>query len=303
MRFLSKMHRLESAIAGKQRWEELNSYITSIRDNRLDNPNVVLDCTKSIIESISKTILHDKGLTFDNSWSLGKLVKQTFSSLPIFSKLGTQDTENAKSILGSFENIARIIGEFRNTYGFFSHGQDLESEKFDQYLTDLVVESSDVITSFLIIAHSEDLKNRNRVFYEENDEFNRYVDETAQQFPEVIGVTLTPSRALYTDGDAYREKLLEFINYKNNLIEKLESSSSFITTRAVCSELLNIRFYLTEDEVKKISRAPVGNRNIFMILGHGYTKGLFTWVLEDMKSFLSEKEIGGLEEAFSKKVY
>ena len=47
-------------------------------------------------------------------------------------------------------NITRTIGTFRNNHVFFSHGQDLQSDKFDKYLVELVISSSDLISSFLI---------------------------------------------------------------------------------------------------------------------------------------------------------
>jgi hypothetical protein len=45
------------------------------------------------------------------------LVKRSFETLPIFSKLRDKDSKSAKSIIGSFENITKEIGAFRNSYG------------------------------------------------------------------------------------------------------------------------------------------------------------------------------------------
>ncbi|MFZ2834473.1 MAG: abortive infection family protein, partial [Candidatus Moraniibacteriota bacterium] len=232
------MKKLKEAIAGKNRWDGLESFIFLVEQNRETNPNVALDGAKSVVENISKTILTDKGIVCDQSWSVQKVVKTAFESLPVFKKITESELQSAKSVIGSFENIIRVIGEFRNSHGFFAHGRDIQSEKFDQYLVELVISSSDLISSFLVICHAEDLKDRSRIYYEENDEFNRYIDESCEEGVVVRGIQLSPSRALYSDIEAYKEELLSFINEKTDLIERLEKSENFVSTRSICSELI-----------------------------------------------------------------
>ena len=202
-----------------------------------------------------------------------------------------------------FENITRVIGEFRNGYGFFSHGQDLQSEKFDRYLVELTISSSDLLASFLIVSHAEDLKDRNRVYYEENDEFNRYIDETSEEYPVVRGIQLSPSRALFSDIEAYKEELLVFINEKTDLIERLEKSENFVSTRSICSDMIPLQDYLTEMELKRVVRAGIDNPQIYRILGHGYTRNLFTWIFEEKDEMLTPQEITDLQTAFARKLY
>lgn len=297
------MQKLEEAILGKERWIGLESYILLVDSNSESNPNAALDGAKSILESISKTILEDKGITFAPDSSVGFLVKRAFESLPVFSKLSTRDLDSAKSILGSFENVSRVIGEFRNDHGFFSHGQDLQAEKFDRYLVQLAISSSDLLASFLVVSHAEDLKDRSRVYYEENDEFNRYIDESSEEDVVVRGIQLSPSKALYSDIEAYKEELLAFINEKTSLIERLEFSDSFVSTRSICSEIITMQSYLTEVELKRIVRAGIDNSQVYRILGHGFTRNLFTWIVEEKYEVLTKAELEGLREAFSKKMY
>jgi len=297
------MQKLKEAIAGKERWSGLESYIVLVDENRETNPNASLDGTKGILESVSKTILEDKGIRYASDSNVGYLVKKAFESLPVFAKLSEKDLDSAKSILGSFENIARAIGEFRNGHGFFSHGQDLQAEKFDRYLVELAISSSDLLASFLIVSHAEDLKDRNRVYYEENDEFNRYIDETSEEYPVVRGIQLSPSRALFSDIEAYKEELLVFINEKIDLIERLEKSENFVSTRSICSDLIPLKNYLTEIELKRVIRAGIDNPQIYRILGHGYTRNLFTWILEEKDEMLTTQEIADLKTAFARKLF
>lgn len=297
------MQKLKEAILGKKRWEGLESYIALVDENLETNPNASLDGAKSILESVSKTILEDKGISYTPDSNVEYLVKKSFETLPVFAKLSVEDLNSAKSILGSFENITRVIGEFRNKHGFFSHGQDLQAEKFDRYLVELAISSSDLLASFLIMSHAEDLKDRNRVYYEENDEFNKYIDETSEEYPVVRGIQLSPSRALFSDIEAYKEELLVFINEKVDLIERLEKSKTFVSTRSICSDLIPLQNYLTETELKRIIRAGIDNPQIYRILGHGYTRNLFTWILEEKDEILTTQESMDLKMAFTKKLY
>lgn len=297
------MQKLKEVIKGKDRWDGLLSYISLVEENKVSSPSASLDGAKSILETVSKTILSDKNIKYRSDESVGNLVKQAFSSLPIFTKFSEIEAEKSKAILNAFATISNAVGMFRNEHGFFAHGQDLQSEKFDRYLLDLAISSSDLLASFLIISHAEDLKDRNRVYYEENDEFNRYVDEASEEYPVVIGIQLTPSRALFSDTDAYKEELLVFINKKIDLIEQLEKSENFISTRSICSGLIPLRDYLTENELKRVARSGINNPHIYRILGHGYTKGLFAWIIKEKSAILSAEEVSGLELAFTKKLY
>jgi hypothetical protein len=297
------MNKLKEAIAGKDRWSGLESYIVLVDKNKELNPNASLDGAKVILESIAKTILEDKAIQYAPDSKVGFLIKKAFESLPIFSKLSDKDLDSAKSILGSFENITRVIGEFRNVYGFFSHGQDLQVKKFDRYLVELAISSSDLLASFLIVSHSEDLKDRSRVYYEENGEFNRYVDETSEEYPVVRGIQLSPSKALYSDIEAYKEELLAFINEKANLVEQLEKSEDFVSTRSICSNLTPLQNFLTEVEIRKIVRAGIENPQIYRILGHGYTKNLYTYILDEKEEIITSEEIANLKTAFTNKLF
>lgn len=297
------MEKLRKAITGKDRWSVLEEYIIVIEQNKVTNPNVALDGAKSLLESVSKTILEDKGVLYAEDSKLPYLVKKSYDALPIFAKLTEVDQESARKVLGSLENISRVVGEFRNRHGFFSHGRDLQSEKFDAYLIELAIASADLLTSFLIVAHDEDLKDRKRIYYEENDEFNKYIDEATEDYPIVMGIEISPSNALFSDIEAYKEELLTFVNMKTELIKKLEDSDTFVKTRGVCADLLPIRTYLTTSEIKQVVRAGIDNSQIYLILGHGYTRRLFTWISEERNDCLTDIECSKLGEAFAKKVY
>ena len=57
------MIKLKEVIKNKSQWIELNTYIELIENNQDENPNIALDGAKSLLETVSKTILEDKYLT------------------------------------------------------------------------------------------------------------------------------------------------------------------------------------------------------------------------------------------------
>lgn len=97
--------------------------------------------------------------------------------------------------------------------------------------------------------------------------------------------------------------MLSFINEKTDLIERLEKSENFVSTRSICSDLIPLENYLTETELKRVIRAGIDNPQIYRILGHGYTRNLFTWILEEKDEVLTPQEITDLKTAFAKKLF
>ena len=289
------MEKLKKAIQGKTRWDGLLSYISLVEENQITNPNASLDGAKSILESISKTILADKNVEFKKDDSVGRLVKQSFSSLPVFSKLSSEDVSKTKSLLGSFENIAKVIGEFRNTHGFFSHGQDLQSEKFDRYLLALAISSSDLLASFLIISHAEDLKDRSRIYYEEHDLFNRYIDEISEESITIANVIISPSKALFTDEEAYKEAFLDFENRRKEAVQKLINSRYFTTTHLAIAELEEFRNYLSDEESLQVLEATIKNNQINSIINDDDVKQFISDLFEAKKETLEQEMRESLE--------
>lgn len=47
----------------------------------------------------------------------------------------------------------------------------------------------------------------------------------------------------------------------------------------------------------------IDNPQIYRILGHGYTRNLFTWILEEKDEVLTTQEITDLQTAFAKKLF
>jgi len=166
----------------------------------------------------------------------------------------------------------------------------LHAKKFDRYLVDLAIGSSDLLASFLISSHAEDYRDRKRFFYEDYPEFNGWLDE--QETVEVQGIPLPPSVALFWgDAEAYKEQLNKFESDKEGLIRRLEDnivdhntigkkqtkkerkelirrleeSGSFRETHALIAELNEYAPYLTSDEILRLVLAKNKNNQISLI--------------------------------------
>lgn len=256
------MKRLISAIEGKEQWNSLNVPIRLIEEHRSEHTNIALDNAKSILESISKTILANKNLPFSHDEDFSALVKKAFKALPFIEDINNKDNECAMSIINSFGNIVKQIGTFRNQYGFFSHGRDLHSQTFDLYLTDLVIASSDVVSSFLISAHSRDLNNRGRIHYEDYALFNKFIDETTEDIPESRGIQMQPSRFLFSDEVVYRAELEEFNEIKNEMINIKLKDYLENSVNDFFDEFISFEEYFSDEEIISIFVLVMNKENI-----------------------------------------
>lgn len=72
------MDRLKNVIQNKPQWNGLLQYIQLIELNKNSNPSISLDASKSLLETICKTILINKGVVFAPDSKIGFLVKKNF---------------------------------------------------------------------------------------------------------------------------------------------------------------------------------------------------------------------------------
>ncbi len=292
------MERLKNTIAGKEQWTGLNDFIQSIEQNRRSNPNVSLDAAKSLLESICKTVLTNKGIEFRGDSKLGYLVKQTFTCLPVFQSLEAKDIEATKGIVSSLETIGAKIGEFRNEHGFFSHGQDIHGGQFDSYLTDLVIASADVLSSFLISAYLQDDSDKKRLFYEDFAFFNNWYDNN-HLWAEVENLEFSPSKVLFeNDIEAFKEAFNAFCNNIDQVIEGLENSSSFAETHQWVAKLTEYKGFTNSQKVK-IIKAAITNNQIYWINTDYDVNTFLTSVFNGNEHCFSPEDIKQFKEFFT----
>jgi len=216
------MQKTRKILERKDYWRGLCEYVDDIEKYINTNPNIVIDKSKSLIETVCKTILWDKWEEIKND-DFPKIVKQTLEKLPFYSFLSDKDQERTKSIIWSIWNIIKNIWEFRNNYWFYSHWQDLQEEKISIEIAQLISWITDVFVSFFISLHSTDLLNKSRWYYEDYKDFNDWFDAVEPEL-EVWWIILSPSKVLFNeDIEAYKEKVFNFYNSENELKDAFDN--------------------------------------------------------------------------------
>ncbi len=186
-------------------------------DNALESvPDFAFDLSKTLVESVCKTVLADIGQPADPNWDAPRLLKETTSRLSLLPR-GHSNPKKArdsveKTIRGLLQTIQGLC-ELRNGYGMASHGRDGFSARLDLRQATLAAQAADTIVSFLYRIHRDALTQTPgaRVYYEDHKDFN----ETFDGDNEVIrlgDLELLASRVLF-DGDreAYKAALNDFI--------------------------------------------------------------------------------------------
>lgn len=183
----------------------------------VDDPWQVFDLSKSLIETVCKTILRDRGQEADLRVDGPQLVKITARIVP----LARSEHENAAAIDRSSQQMisgmcAMIQGicEIRNKEPGASHGRDAYIAGLGRLHAEAVARTTDSLVSFLYLAHKKDSMARpgDRIHYDDHDEFNEYLDEM-NDMVEILDLTYAPSDVLFgIDKPAYKDKLTLYLS-------------------------------------------------------------------------------------------
>lgn len=179
-------------------------------------PDFAFDLSKTLVESVCKTVLADIGQPADLNWDAPRLLKETANRLALVPR-GHPDPAKAsdsvtKTVRGLLQTIQGLC-ELRNGYGMASHGRDGFSARLDLRQATLAAQAADTIVSFLYRIHRDALAQAPgaRVYYEDHAEFNETFDRDNE--PIRLGeVEFLPSRVLFhTDREAYKTALNDWI--------------------------------------------------------------------------------------------
>ncbi|WP_457809124.1 abortive infection family protein [Kushneria sp. EE4] len=173
--------------------------------------SLVLDTSKSLLETVFKTILSDRL----SDVNLSQDMKPLYRSIRGCLQFNVNEGVN-KNINNMASVVVHNVAELRNSYGAASHGDD---GYFENPVTltdaDLIANISDALCCYLYKRHKEssDPNLSARVYYEDYPDFNDWLDG---QFPGWFlpsGGEILPSLLLYKhDNKEYREALLQYIS-------------------------------------------------------------------------------------------
>jgi hypothetical protein len=192
-------------------FEYYDLIIEKVEKNVSKNPDISIESSKALIEGICKSIL----LRLDSS--LSEKVVNNMKFKPIYSNtcnLISQHVEFEIDFIYRTSAMIDRLAELRNERGDISHGKaapkkyvsDIETAKMVMRVTD------SILTYILTAYFSIDLSYKEEIVYEDNSEFNDFLDES-YCLEEVVY-----SRALYDqDYDAYEEQLRDYLDNVENI--------------------------------------------------------------------------------------
>lgn len=195
-------------IENNEKYEHFGYYetiIDVIEQNAVSQPDICIESCKSLIEGVSKTILKDLDVSFNRA----ETDKLDFH--PLFKKalhkLAEHKTEIEIDFVSKAASLIHTLGEIRNKRGDISHGK-LAPKELSSYaqFSKLVMQMTEGIVFYVLEQFfSIDLSYKQEIKYEDNSDFNLWLDESNP-----IG-SLSYSRALFDqDNVSYFEELLEY---------------------------------------------------------------------------------------------
>lgn len=180
-----------------------------------NNPSLVFDLAKALVETVCKTILNDRKLTFDNNYDLQRLFKYTVENLELLPSDHSNAKKSHQGLIKATRGLLQAvqgIAELRNEQGMASHGKDAYARPIDTAQALLVAQAADTIVHFLYSVHLDyrsDLVDA-RLVYNHHSEFNNYVDDL-HGIIQIFEGTYSPSEVLFEmDNEAYRAGLAEY---------------------------------------------------------------------------------------------
>jgi hypothetical protein len=197
--------------------ESIEQQVMAI-ENALERvPDFAFDLSKTLVETMCKTILTDMGQPPNSNWDCPRLLRETtdrLSLLPLGHPNGKATRESiTKTINGLLQTIQGLC-ELRKNFGLASHGRDAFSARLGLRQAMLAAQAADTIASFIYVLH-RDASNqspRDRVYYADHKDFNTAFDQS-NEVVRIGNLELLPSRVLFhTDPAAYRSALIEFIS-------------------------------------------------------------------------------------------
>lgn len=227
----------------------LEEYFLIIDKEVENSPDIAIEACKSLLESIAKNILSRLSPSYNNEKliDLPKLLKE--ASKIVCEKNDTTHGEFIKNT----NQIFCVIGNIRNNRGTICHGRVIPNEKSTAVLAKSIKSITDGIAYYYIKHFCEiDLSYKEPVRYQDNEEFNNYLDE---EYP-IENSKILYSRVLYDyDYDAYTQGLLDHTSTQQ-IESEYEPSFDSIATSIRSSEL-NIGNELSIDAITKSNQEPV----------------------------------------------
>jgi len=173
------MHGARDSIAGGL--AHITEQVNAIERAVAENPALAFDLARTLVESVCRTILRERAISFAEDDDLPRLFKMVCQSLPFLPPMASGEAETRESLTRTLSGLSTAIQgifELRNQCGFASHGSGNLRPVMESVQALLAAGAADTIVGFLHRVHRQDRKppQSQRVMYEDNTDFNNSVD-------------------------------------------------------------------------------------------------------------------------------
>ena len=136
---------------------ELHRQIARMQAAVEDDPGLAIGTAKELVESVCKTILEQRHITYEDGADIGELVKEARKALGLIPESIPNSAKGAESIrrlLSNLGNVAQRLAELRNLYGT-GHGKGGAVKGLSPRHARLAVGAAATLSTFLLETHTE----------------------------------------------------------------------------------------------------------------------------------------------------
>lgn len=178
------------------------------------SPSLAADLARTLVETVCKTILTDRGQDCDKL-GFKELLRQTYVAVQLVPDVKVSSPEANVALRQLAENLdAAILGLslLRQAEGVASHGKDAYFAPLEEIQGEFAARAADALVSFLYKSHRRygaALPIR-MLQYEQHLNLNDWIDSTNRPVV-VFGLEYRPSEVLFqVDREAYLDALANF---------------------------------------------------------------------------------------------
>lgn len=200
----------------------IEQQIRALENAVAESPNLAFDLSRSLVESVCKTILGDRGNGDCDSLGFKDLLKKTYGEVkrvPDSHAAKTDVVDSINKVLENLDNVIFGLTSLRHAEGLASHGKDGYTLSLESIQAQLSARAADTVVHFLFMAHKNypDIPRSRVLSLSDNPDFNEFVDENSDPV-HVLDLIYPPSEVLFSvDEEAYRDKLAAYRSDQESL--------------------------------------------------------------------------------------
>lgn len=193
----------------------LEQQIFAIEGAVIRSPNLAADLARTLVESICKTILNDRGQPDCEKLGFKNLLRATYAAVQLVPDAKLKSPESDAALRQLAENLdAAILGisQLRHAEGLASHGKDAYVASLEGVQAEFAARAADALVAFLYKSHRRYSGTAlvRLLEHKDNPELNTYIDSNNETVA-IFALRYRPSEVLFsTDRQAYRDLLANF---------------------------------------------------------------------------------------------